>query len=70
MDLAEKNDIMIYKMIIALGNQLRNTKDSDDFFPETDRISVFDLDGTLFCETDPIYIDWNMYLYRVLEDTS
>lgn len=43
---------------------------SDDFIPEADRIAVFDLDGTLFCETDPIYIDWYMYVYRVLEDES
>ena len=24
-----------------------------DFIPAEDRIAVFDLDGTLFCETDP-----------------
>ena len=28
----------------------------------------FDLDGTLFCETDPGYFDWIMYTYRVLDD--
>jgi len=43
-------------------------KNSIDFIPIKDRIAVFDLDGTLFCETDPIYFDWYMYTYRVLED--
>ena len=41
---------------------------SSNFIPAEDRIVVFDLDGTLFCETDPIYFDWAMYVYRVLED--
>ena len=49
---------------------VRSIKDesSKDFIPIEDRIAVFDLDGTLFCETDPIYFDWNMFAYRVLND--
>ena len=43
-------------------------KNSKDFIPVEDRIAVFDLDGTLFCETDPIYFDWNMFAYRILDD--
>ena len=43
-------------------------KNNKDFIPVEDRIAVFDLDGTLFCETDPIYFDWNMFAYRVLDD--
>ena len=38
------------------------------FIPEKDRIAVFDLDGTLFCETDPNYFDYTLLKYRVLED--
>ena len=41
---------------------------SSNYIPVEDRIAVFDLNGTLFCETDPIYFDWSMYVYRVLED--
>ena len=41
---------------------------SADFIPEKDRIAVFDLDGTLFCETDPNYFDYCLLVYRVLED--
>ncbi len=39
-----------------------------DFIPVQDRIAVFDLDGTLFCETDPNYFDYTLLVYRVLED--
>ncbi len=41
---------------------------SKDFIPEDRRIAVFDLDGTLFSETNPIYFDHSLLLYRVLED--
>lgn len=43
-------------------------ENSEDFIPVTDRIAVFDLDGTLFCETDPNYFDYTLLVYRVLED--
>ena len=39
-----------------------------DYIPPEDRIAVFDLDGTLFCETDPNYFDYTLLLYRVTED--
>lgn len=41
---------------------------SKDFIPVEDRIAVFDFDGTLFCETFPIYFEWQMYAERVLND--
>ena len=40
------------------------------FIPVEDRIAVFDLDGTLFCETDPIYFDHMLFQYRVTEDPA
>ena len=43
---------------------------SEDFIPVLDRIAVFDLDGTLFCETDPNYFDYTLLMYRVLEDPA
>ncbi len=39
-----------------------------DYIPVEDRIAVFDLDGTLFCETDPNYFDYTLLVHRVLED--
>ena len=41
---------------------------SPDFIPAEDRIAVFDLDGTLICETTPSYFEWMLYLERVLND--
>ena len=43
---------------------------SNDYIPVEDRIAVFDLDGTLFCETDPNYFDYTLLKYRVLEDPT
>ena len=43
-------------------------EDGEEFIPEEDRIAVFDLDGTLFCETDPLYLEWLMYVKRAMFD--
>ena len=43
---------------------------SENFIPVKDRIAVFDFDGTLFCETDPVYIDHRLMYYRVMEDPN
>lgn len=41
---------------------------SDAFIPAEDRIAVFDMDGTLCCETDPGYFDHKLLYHRVMED--
>ena len=43
---------------------------SPDFIPPDRRIAVFDLDGTLCCETAPTYFDWLLFEHRVLDDNS
>ncbi len=43
---------------------------SADFVPAGERVAVFDLDGTLICETAPTYFEWLLYLHRVLEDDT
>ena len=45
-------------------------KGSSDFIPPEHRIAVFDLDGTLFCETHPTYFDLQLLMHRVLDDPS
>ncbi|MCR5090642.1 MAG: haloacid dehalogenase-like hydrolase [Oscillospiraceae bacterium] len=45
-------------------------KKSPDYIPHMDRIAVFDLDGTLFCESDPTWFDFMLYRHRILEDCS
>ena len=41
---------------------------SADFIPVENRIAVFDMDGTLCCETDPGYFDHKLLYHRVMED--
>ena len=43
---------------------------SPDYIPPADRIAVFDLDGTLFCESDPTWFDFMLYRYRIEEDPA
>lgn len=43
---------------------------SDNFIPVEDRIAVFDMDGTLYCETAPIYLEDVIFMHRVLEDKT
>ncbi|WP_316608619.1 HAD family hydrolase [uncultured Ruminococcus sp.] len=44
------------------------TEGSADFIPVENRIAVFDMDGTLCCETDPGYFDHKLLYHRVMED--
>lgn len=41
-------------------------ENSANFIPKEDRIAVFDLDGTLYCETFPIYGEWLLFAEYVL----
>lgn len=40
------------------------------FIPPEARVAVFDMDGTILCERDPVYFDWSLLRHRVLEDDS
>ncbi|MBR3738112.1 MAG: haloacid dehalogenase-like hydrolase [Eubacterium sp.] len=46
------------------------TEGGEDFIPVENRIAVFDLDGTLACETDPVYFDHCVYYHRVAEEEN
>ena len=48
--------------------QTTTKKGSPDFIEKEDRIAVFDFDGTLFQETAPVYADYQLFKYRVLDD--
>ena len=43
---------------------------SANYIPPEDRIVTIDWDGTLYGELDPIYLDWAMYVHRVLWDST
>ena len=42
--------------------------DSPNYIPPVDRVAVFDMDGTFYCETAPLYFQETMLLYRALDD--
>ena len=41
---------------------------SKNFIPPANRIATFDMDGTFYCETAPLYFQEVMFLHRALED--
>ncbi len=41
---------------------------SKNFIPVEDRIAVFDVDGTIACETAPFCFDFMMFIHRALDD--
>ena len=43
---------------------------SPEYLDPADRIATFDMDGTILCEKAPVYIDWCMTMYRVLDDPT
>ena len=43
---------------------------SGNFIPEIDRIAVFDMDGTLYGELFPTYLEYYMLAWRILKDPS
>ena len=43
---------------------------SANYIPPEDRIATFDMDGTFYCETAPLYFQETMFLHRVLEDEN
>ena len=45
-------------------------ENGNNYIPVENRIAVFDLDGTIFSETAPIAIYWDLFLYRILEDSD
>ncbi len=45
-------------------------KRSKNFIPIADRIAVFDVDGTIACETAPFCFDFMMFVHRALDDPN
>lgn len=62
-------DSVAAKTLTDYVKDVTNPK-SKNYIPPEDRIAVFDLDGTLICETTPSYFEWMLYLERALNDKS
>ena len=56
------------KSLVDFVSRITDPKDTENFVPEKDRIAVFDMDGTLTCETYYTYYDTMMFIEYCLED--
>ncbi len=45
-------------------------KEGENYVEPKDRVATFDMDGTLISEKAPVYIDWCLLMYRLLEDPN
>ena len=45
-------------------------KNGSGYLDPADRIATFDMDGTILCEKAPVYIDYCLTMYRVLDDPT
>ena len=61
------NDCQLKTKLVDFVQRV-TTEGHKDFVKNEDRIAVFDFDGTLFQETDPVYTDYKLFKYRVLDD--
>ena len=62
-------DSVARQKLVAYVKDVTN-KGSKNFIPVKDRIAVFDIDGTLVCETAPFALDFMMFIHRALEDPN
>lgn len=42
----------------------------EGYLDPADRIAAFDMDGTILCEKAPVYVDYCLTMYRVLDDPT
>ena len=45
-------------------------KSSPEYLEPEERIATFDMDGTILCEKAPVYFDYCLTMYRVLDDST
>ena len=45
-------------------------KGSETYVDPADRVAVFDMDGTLYAELDPTYLEYAMFMHRCFDDPT
>ena len=63
------DDSQIKQKIVEFVEDVTNPN-SENYIPPEDRIATFDMDGTFYCETAPLYFQEMMFFERVLNDKS
>lgn len=61
-------DSNVSKSLVEYVSKVTNETDKENYIPEKDRIAVFDMDGTLTCETFYTYYDTMMFIEYCLYD--
>ncbi|MBR4342268.1 MAG: haloacid dehalogenase-like hydrolase [Lachnospiraceae bacterium] len=82
-NIGSENKTIDYEKVFPSWNpDSKSLKELVDFVAETtditspnylkpeDRIAVFDMDGTILCEKAPVYFDYCLTMYRVLDDPT
>lgn len=62
------SDSKVAEQLRAYVEKVTDPKDPENFIPVRDRIAVFDMDGTLTCETYYTYFDTMMFIEYCLHD--
>ena len=61
-------DSQAAKQLREYVTKVTDEKDTENFIPRKDRVAVFDMDGTLTCETYYTYFDTMMFIEYCLKD--
>lgn len=64
-----KSDSRSLKSLVRFVSKATD-KTGKDYIKPADRIATFDMDGTIICEKAPIYFDYCLTMYRVLDDPT
>ena len=67
--------LSVYAKSVSLAELVAFVEDvcdpaSANYREPAERIATFDMDGTILCEKAPVYIDYCLTMYRVLDDPS
>ena len=62
-------DSVAHKKLVEYVTDVTDKK-SKNFIPVEDRLAVFDVDGTIACETAPFCFDFMMFVHRALDDPN
>ena len=62
-------DSLVVKELVKYVEEVTN-KDSKKYIPKEERIVVFDMDGTLFCETDPTYYEYLFLFDKIIRENE
>ena len=58
----------LHELVAFVADTVDET--SPNYLAPADRIATFDMDGTILCEKAPVYVDYCLTMFRVLDDPT